>query len=215
MNSNTQTDIYTKEQFEKEYASKDWKSYKQILALCILNGNPGKILDIGAGLGFFVECCERFGLKCVGIEGSKCAIETARKRSNIDIREHKLENKLPFKDSSFSIVVCNQIIEHLPNKTAKLVLKECYRVLDKDGCIIINSPCSYDKKQNHKLHINLYTPTELKQELERAGFIKVRSVDAPRNFFGDSEYGMSIMWGLFKIFKFDFISSTANCIGKK
>ena len=33
----------------------NWTWFKKILALCIEEGKPGHFLDIGAGLGFFVE----------------------------------------------------------------------------------------------------------------------------------------------------------------
>ena len=58
----------------------NWTWFKKILALCIEEGKPGHFLDIGAGLGFFVECCSRFGIKCTGIEGSQFGVNKAKER---------------------------------------------------------------------------------------------------------------------------------------
>lgn len=208
--------IHTKELFVKYYSDRDWEFYKPILASCIAKGNPGPILDIGAGLGYFVECCERFGIECIGLEGSKYAVREAKKRLDIDLRHHYLQEELPFEDNSFTIVLCNQIIEHLSNNTAKFMLKECYRVLKKDGIIVVNSPCRYNKKeQSEETHINLYTPSTLDKELKCAGFTKIESQDSPQYLLGNSKFAVLIMWGLFKVLKFDFLSATANCIAKK
>lgn len=208
--------IHTKELFDKYYSDRDWKFYKPILASCIAKGNPGPILVIGAGLGYFVECCERFGIKCIGLKGSEYAVKEAKKRFDIDVHHHYLQEKLPFEDNSFTVVLCNQIIEHLSNNTAKLVLKECYRVFKKDGIIVVNSPCRYNKKEpSEKTHINLYTPSTLTKELECTGFTKIESHDSPQYLLGNSKVEVLVMWGLFKVLKFDFLSATANSIAKK
>ena len=208
--------IHTKELFDKYYSDRNWEFYKPILAHCITKGKPDKILDLGAGLGYFVECCERSGIKCIGLEGSEYAVKEAKKRFAIDIRHHYLDKKLPFEDNSFSIVLCNQLIEHLSNSTAKFMLKECYRVLKKDGIIVVNSPCVYNKKeQSEETHINLYTPATLIKELEYAGFTKIESHDSPQYLLGNSKFAVLVMWEIFKVLKFDSLSASANCIAKK
>ena len=47
-------------------------------------------------------------------------------------------NDLPFKNKSFSLVICNFVLEHLPDP--KRVVEEIYRVLKKDGLVYINMP---------------------------------------------------------------------------
>ncbi len=208
--------IHTKELFDKYYSNRDWQFYKPILADCVAKGSPGKILDLGAGLGYFVECCKRFGIECIGLEGSEYAVTEAKKRFDIDIRLHYLDEKLPFEDNSFSIILCNQVVEHLSINTVKLMLKESYRVLENEGIIIVNSPCKYNRKeQAEKTHINLYTPKSLIKELEYVGFKEIKSYNSPQYLLGNSKFGTSAMRGLFMVFKFDFLSATANCVGKK
>lgn len=208
--------IHTKELFDEYYIDRDWQFYKSILASCIAKGNPGKILDLGAGLGYFTECCTRFGIKCIGLEGSEYAVREAKKRFDMDMRHHLLEEKLPFEDNSYSIVLCNQVIEHLPKNTVKYMLKECHRVLENEGIIIVNSPCKYNKKERaEETHINLYTPTTLRRELECANFVEIESYDSPLHLLGNFKFSVLVMTGLFMVLKSDLLSATANCIAKK
>lgn len=60
------SNIHTEEDFKRDYANRDWRFYKLLLSECIKYGQPGKWLDLGAGLGFFVECAQKFGIDCEG-----------------------------------------------------------------------------------------------------------------------------------------------------
>lgn len=210
--------IYTREMYELGYDRKSWKSSRRLLARCIREGKPGLILDIGCGLGFFVECCYKFGVPCIGLEGSEYAVQAAKQREpNLDIRHHYLENPFPFEDETFSIVMCNQIIEHLTKEAAKHALRESYRVLSEGGTIIVYSPSIYNKKEAmHPIHINLHSPKALKKELEEAGFKKVKSLNKSRKF----ELGLlnplnKVVRVFFTLFPLPFLSATANCIATK
>lgn len=105
--------VHTPDLFLRAYSDRDWRAYKWLLAECVTYGPPGRILDLGAGLGHFVECCARFGIECVGLEGSEWAVQGARARYEMDIRHHYLDEPLPFEDGSFGAVVCNQLLGHL------------------------------------------------------------------------------------------------------
>ena len=176
--------LHTKEIFERAYGNRDWNWYRSLVAKSIKYGMPGKWLDLGAGLGFFVECAQRFGIDCTGIEGSGYAVDEAKKRyKGIDIKQHFLEDGLPFENNSISTIVCHQTIEHISPETAEIMLKESHRVLIDDGVIFIYSPCFYSRKQRtEETHINLYKPKQLANELKRTGFVKIKRFDNPRMF---------------------------------
>ena len=204
--------LHTKEMFDKAYGDRDWKFYRGIIANCILYGRPGPILDVGAGLGFFVEGCSRYGMKCIGIEGSEYAVKEAKSRFPMEIFQHFMEKKFPFEDNYFSVVVCNQIIEHVTSETARNMLKECYRVLKGGGLLIINSPCYYDMEQRkEETHINLYTPSSLKKEIILAGLKRVESANNLRPVFGSSIVAKLIIQFIYRLCPLDFFCSTANC----
>lgn len=204
--------LHTKEIFDKAYGDRDWEFYRGIITDCILYGEPGPILDLGAGLGFFVEGCNRYGIRCIGLEGSEYAVEEAKNRFPMEIIQHDLDQEFPFKDNYFSVVVCNQTIEHIANETARNMIKESYRVLRRGGLLIINSPCYYDKAQrNEETHINLYTPSSLKTEVTLAGFKRVESVNSLRPVFGNNKVAKFITRLVYKFYPLDFFCSTANC----
>ncbi|MBW2652451.1 MAG: class I SAM-dependent methyltransferase [Deltaproteobacteria bacterium] len=210
--------IYDKEMYERSYSRDNWNDGRRLLARCIRKGKPGLILDIGCGLGFFVECCYKFGIPCIGLEGSEYAVQTAKKREpNFDVRQHDLADPFPFEDESFSTVMCNEVIEHLPKEVAENALRESYRVLSEGGIIIVYSPSIYNPKQaKEPTHINLHSPKSLKRELKKAGFKKVRNFNKSLKF----ELGLlnplnQMIRALFTLLPFSFLSASANCIATK
>ena len=210
--------IYDREMYELSYSHKSWNSSRKLLARCIRKGKPGPFLDIGCGLGFFVECCYKFGISCIGLEASEYAVQAAKKREpHLDIRHHYLEDPFPFEDGTFSTVMCNQVIEHLPKETAKNALRESHRVLSEGGTIIVYSPSIYNLKQvRDPTHINLHSPKSLKKELEEAGFKKVKSFNKSIKF----ELGLinplnKLIRALFTLLPLPLLSATANCIATK
>ena len=208
--------IHSKDDFEEYYGGRDWTFYRGLVAACVAHGEPGPILDLGAGLGLFVEACNRYGLRCIGLEGSEYAVEAARKRYPMEIYHHYLNQRFPFEDNFFSVVICNQTIEHVTHDTAEFLLRENYRVLRKDGAIIINSPCYYDGVQRkEKSHINLYTPSSLRRDVLAAGFVSYAARDYPRPLLGRNSVPMYLVRLLFRFFPVDFLSSTANCVSYK
>jgi ubiquinone/menaquinone biosynthesis C-methylase UbiE len=209
--------INTKEIFERDYKDRNWNWYRGLLAECIKYGIPGKWLDLGAGLGLFVECAQKFGIDCIGLEGSEYAVNKAKERfPNIDITQHFLEDKLPFKDNSISTIMCHQIIEHISNETAVFMLKECHRILVVGGVILIYSPSKYNRKQRlDETHINLYSPSSLKIELENVGFKILTTPNDPRSILGTSRIAKYITKVIYRLFPFDYLSATANCIAIK
>jgi SAM-dependent methyltransferase len=210
--------IYDKEMYDLSYSRKSWNSSRKLLARCIRKGKPGPMLDIGCGLGLFVECCYRFGIPCSGLEGSKYAVNAAIEReSNLDIRQHFLEDSFPFEDETFSMVMCNQVIEHLTKETAQNALRESYRVLTEGGNIIVYSPSMYNLKQAaDPTHINLHTPGSLKKELEKAGFTQVKSFNKSIKIeWGPFSFINKAARALFTLLPLPFFSATANCIATK
>lgn len=210
--------IYDKETYDRSYPDDNWNHARRLLARCIRKGKPGLILDIGCGLGSFVECCYKFGIPCIGLEGSEYAVQTAKKREpNLDVRQHDLADAFPFDDETFSIVMCNEVIEHLPKEIAKHALRESHRVLSDGGTMIVYSPSLFNPKQaKEPTHINLHSPKSLKRELMEAGFKEVRNFNKSLKF----ELGLlnplnKMIRALFTILPLPFLSASANCIATK
>lgn len=200
-----------------EYQNRDWRMYKKYVGLIVKHSEPGMIVDVGCGLGFFVECCSRYGLPCIGIEGDLTAIEMAQQRHpNLDLRQGFIEDALPFDDNTVSVVFCNQVIEHLEPETARYLLKEAYRILQDQGQLFLFSPCLYNPEERKKpSHINLYTPKKLSEEVQVAGFQEIIPLDYPRPFLGSHKLFRLIAGALFLMIPIDYYSSSANLIAIK
>jgi ubiquinone/menaquinone biosynthesis C-methylase UbiE len=160
----------------------------------------------------------RWGIQCVGTEGSEEGIRIAKQRfPDADIRHHKLSELLPFSDLSFQTVVLHQVIEHLEQSVVEVTMKECFRVLRPGGMILVLSPSKANKKEllADPTHINLLSPTDLRLELSKCGFENVVPFDSPLNLFGKSWIGRGIMLVVFKLLKIDALSATASAFAYK
>ena len=74
--------------------------------------------------------------------------QAAKEREpHLDIRQHDLEDPFPFEKGTFSMVMCNQVIEHLPKETAHNALRESYRVLGSGGNLFVYSPSIFNREQ--------------------------------------------------------------------
>jgi len=208
--------LHTPELFAQAYANRTWRDYRWLVALCVRQADPGLVVDVGAGLGFFVEACERYGLRCVGLEGSEYAIEAALRRYPMDIRQHPLERPFPADLEGAAVVVCNQTIEHLEVTVADHVLRQASRVLRPGGLLVVTSPCYHNRQQRGEAtHINLYTPTRLRATVLGAGFHRYIATDAPRQILGKGRLGRWLVRMAFRIWPTDWLSDSADCLAYK
>jgi 2-polyprenyl-3-methyl-5-hydroxy-6-metoxy-1,4-benzoquinol methylase len=208
--------LHTPDSFAKAYSGRTWRDYRQLVALCVHEANPGLIVDVGAGLGFFVEACARYGLRCVGLEGSAYAVTTARQRYPMDIREHQLEHRFPRDLEGAAVVICNQTIEHLEWRVADTVLREAHRILSPRGLLVVTSPCFYNRQQRMEpSHINMYTPSRLQAAVLRAGFRRCVPTNTARPVIGKSRLGRWLMRVTFRLWPTDWLSDSADCLAYK
>lgn len=101
-----------------------------------------KILDMGCGEGTRLETLRANSnsneKKLFGIDASYVAIRLALKEyPQTNFQVANLE-KLPFRDAAFDLLYSAYVFEHLLNP--ELVIKEAYRVLRKNGRLIIIAP---------------------------------------------------------------------------
>lgn len=153
-----------------------------------------KILDIGSGVGSFGESISKFHFKLFCLEASEYGISSSLKKG-LNVKKFLLKNevKLPFKDNYFSLILMNQVIEHVDKETGQFYIKEIIRVLEPGGVCIIKSPSRYSKIwQTDPHHIYCWKPNELFNEvLKHSKSIKLikmeRTVLEPWMFFSYNE----------------------------
>jgi len=110
------------------------------------------VLDIGAGSGGFDRILE-VNNSVVTMDLSLLAMKKAKNALLNPKCAVSSADSLPFKDNSFTIVMIMDVIEHIENREA--VLNEIYRILKKDGILLISVPedmklyNSVDKEVGH------------------------------------------------------------------
>lgn len=141
--------------------------------------NKGAVLDVGCGSGRYLYCLKEKGWNVKGID-----IAYTEYGSNIlglDIIQGEF-TKTGFPDESFDAVTFWWALEHMYDPPA--VLKEAYRIIKKDGVLIIavHNSDSFEAKvfKGYWFHLFLpkhlyhFSPTTLTNMLTKAGFNNVR-----------------------------------------
>lgn len=203
---------------ERYYNNRDWRSYTDLLAKIVRFSQPGPILDLGAGCGYLVEAARQWGLDCVGLEGSPDAIKMAKQRvPDLAIKLHRLSDELPFDACSFQTVVLNQVIEHLEPDVFDFAMREVLRTLRPSGMVLVLSPARANKKEwrADPTHINLISPKELRLAFIKYGLVNIVPFDTPLYLLGNSWIGRGVMFVIFKMFRLDALSATANALAYK
>jgi len=160
-----------------------------------------------------------WNIPCEGIEGSEYAVSSAKERG-VHIHQHNLANErpFPFADSSFTVAMMSEVIEHLPHSAAQSTLRECWRCLMPGGTLIILTPSRFNTQEAREpAHINLYVPTEMKTEIERAGFIFREYLDSnwPRPVFSNWRIERRLWQQICKLYRPDWLSMGASVIAQK
>lgn len=125
-----------------------------------------KLLDIGCGDKFMEKPCKKRGIDYTGIDFEECDLE---------------QDKIPYPDDTFDIVLNYSVIEHLYSPSN--FLRESYRVLKKGGLLAVITPnWKLDMRNfyDDPTHVRPYTKTGLEQVLRIAGFTDLRVLPALR-----------------------------------
>jgi len=143
----------------------------------------GSLLDVGCGLGFFLEAARREGFTATGMEGSDWAMEYVRRQFGIPIRPAPLETTdLP--EGSFDVCTLWQVIEHLPDPLA--ALRKIRDLLRPGGVVIMETRNrrGYDARLLGEkwggwtlpYHLWHFDPASFRLLLEKSGFrvVKIR-----------------------------------------
>jgi 2-polyprenyl-6-hydroxyphenyl methylase / 3-demethylubiquinone-9 3-methyltransferase len=114
---------------------------RRVLAASGLDLQGRKTLDVGCGGGILAEEFARLGCDVTGIDPSQPSIEAARdhaRREGLAI-EYRVGTgeALPFPDSSFEIVYCCDVLEHVDDLPR--VISEVARVLAPGGVFLYDT----------------------------------------------------------------------------
>jgi ubiquinone/menaquinone biosynthesis C-methylase UbiE len=107
------------------------------------------ILDAGCGEGYLSRILARKGAAVTGVDTSAKLIEAARTQNLVDALTISFDvasvDELPYTDNRFDLVVCNHLLNDLPDPSKPI--GEFARILRDGGGLVILMlhPCFYNK----------------------------------------------------------------------
>jgi ubiquinone/menaquinone biosynthesis C-methylase UbiE len=140
---------------------------------------PGRlvVLDVGCGvadiIGTLPPCACR-----IAVPYSEADLRLARLGGNTDVAMVRAAAEtLPFADGSVDVVICLEVIEHLPND--RLALRELSRILRRGGLLILSAPAHYYFVDYLELigHYRHYKRSQLVRLLNEVHLRVVRYID--------------------------------------
>ena len=97
-----------------------------------------KVLNIGVGNGWIEKQCVKLGWNTYSLDPSEAVIKKLE-HDGLTGKVGYIE-AIPFDDSSFDVVFCSEVLEHLSDEKLYLGLEEIKRVLVKSGYLIGTVP---------------------------------------------------------------------------
>lgn len=169
--------IMEKDHMEKLYSSRNplvkfiFNARLDELTALIPHQKNCRILDAGCGEGQFLLRLSKLGYENLyGADVTEVAIQSAKERvkgAHFSIADLA---HVPYEDGFFDVVVCTEVIEHIPHYEETIT--ELKRVLKKDGLLIITFPneplailcrTACLRRPTIKDHVNWFFPAKMKK----------------------------------------------------
>lgn len=157
------------------------KRYNDLLDIFESERKTNRILDIGAGYGFFLEAAKKRGWEVFGTEIADDAIAHCAQK-DIDLFKGPVET-IDFGDLSFDVVVSIEVLEHL--NTPNSFVQSIHRLLRPQGVFYLTTP-NFDSLLRFWLgekydvigypnHLCYYTPKTLQKLMKSNGFENIQT----------------------------------------
>ena len=128
-------------------------------------------LDVGCGRANGVQWAREKGYDVHGCDVSSGAVKCWEERGVVDFCRVAPANDLPYEDGQFDVVLCSEVMEHIPEYDTMDSLKEIFRVgRDKYVFTIALIPESIPIAGYIQTHINLHSPEWWLEQFGKAGF---------------------------------------------
>lgn len=152
------------------------KRYHEILDSFEPFRKTNKLIDVGCGIGYFLEEAKKRGWEVYGTEFTDEAMEICSKKG-IYMNKGVLNPK-DYNSQEFDVITSFEVIEHINNPREEL--QNFYKILRKGGMVYCTTPnfnslLRYRLKEKYNVicypeHLSYYTPKMLKYVFEKEGF---------------------------------------------
>lgn len=163
---------------EKHWWYSGMKKISFLLLSPVFERGNLKILDAGCGTGGMMmslgKWCRTHRMsigQVYGIDLSQEAIKFCQKR-NLEVIQASIE-KIPFKDNSFDLITCFDVLYHQWVKNDQLAIREFFRTLKSGGFLFLRVPAYQFLTGKHDEVVatrHRYSKAELLEKLEGEGF---------------------------------------------
>jgi 2-polyprenyl-3-methyl-5-hydroxy-6-metoxy-1,4-benzoquinol methylase len=117
----------------------------EIFESTIEGGNIKRVLDIGAGAGYFLKRAKERGWEYAGVEASYAACKYADEVNDITIINKLIENVSVTELGLFNAINISEVLEHVIDPVK--ILYKCNELLHDDGVLFVMVPNEYNALQ--------------------------------------------------------------------
>lgn len=123
---------------------------------------PDNVIVLDLGCGFSGDLLNNINKKISKGIGVDVSVDKKKANSKIELIEYDLNEKLPFPNNYFDVVISLANLEHLNNPQKNL--REIHRVLKPGGILLLTTPSIYSKPVLEFLsyRLNLISQAEIK-----------------------------------------------------
>jgi SAM-dependent methyltransferase len=150
----------------------------------------GKVLEVGCGYGYFLQCALQAGYDAYGIDLSPTAVKWASERLPNRVFCGLLEEVPEIQEQQYDVIFGSHLIEHLTEPGA--FLERAGKLLRPGGLLVLVTPniasllsrASGRRWVSYKIpeHVSYYDPRTITALLDRSGF-SVRAVDSAYQYY--------------------------------
>ncbi|TNF27424.1 MAG: class I SAM-dependent methyltransferase [Bacteroidetes bacterium] len=178
--------VPTKEELDKVYEGygrNDYlseltvKAYEKVLDQMEPYRKTNRLIDVGCGIGYFLEVAKKRGWEVYGTEFTEEAVRICEGKG-AKMRLGVLDPK-NYQPESFDVVCSFEVIEHINNPREELA--NFYKILRPGGLVYCTTP-NFNAVERHLLktdwnvlgypeHLSYYTPSTLKRVFKESGFV--------------------------------------------
>ena len=174
------------EHYNKGYERNDYlspvtiKRYHELLDQFELFRKTNKLIDVGCGIGYFLEEAKKRGWEVYGTEFTDEAVQICAGKG-IQIKKGILHPG-NYEPGMFDVITSFEVIEHINNPQAELI--NFQTILREGGLVYVTTP-NFNSLLRYRLkaaynvicypeHLSYYTPQTLKKVFKRSGFSKMK-----------------------------------------